>query len=1303
MVGPGSRVFGKYEVVRRIAVGGMGEIILARQTGVVDRLVILKSLLPQLASDSQALAQFLDEARILGSINHPNVCALFDVGEWEDLYFIAMEYINGVDISLILKFCEENKKRLPPLTSAHIVREAALGLDAAHTATDATGVPLRVVHRDISPHNIMVRQDGLTKVVDFGVAVAENRMQKTEAGLLKGKLGYMPPEQIKGAPVDPKADQFSLGVVLWEMLTQRRLFVGENAAQVFMRILKEPVPAPSSLVPDIPKELDAIVLRMTANEPVERFARLADASTAIRRLIEQYKSPDNAVQQLIRATVGPELTARLKDLASTPRVEAPSRPNPAAPGAGTPTGTAGPAGGTPAGATTGPGAFCGSCGTQAQGGDRFCRVCGATIGTGTNPRATLPSATGSATGVVPRVDVLGSRTGVVRREDSSSNPGSQPTSAAVGTPMGTRAGSTELAVVAGLVEVLDGGQVTTAARDARAAAFAVLDDAAVRGGVTVTRTDDGRFSIAFVGDDAIARAVTLARGNARVAARTGHQVLLRMAVAAEASATLDQLQTLRDTGAVLVDNCAPGATIIVDGARQRGGDPPTTRSATVRLRDGTSVVAHELVLPRRLVGRTEEVALLDSTLEAGARDKKAQQLMFLGDGGIGKTALLEVGQAFARDRAFLVGFARGARVSEPLALDLLRQLVRTVCLDLLATERLTGSWTRAVDVIGLAPAFAARLKALIDDEADETLKDIPPVRRRSVIKASVLAFFERLTDRAPVALFVDDLHKGDVQSFEFLGELGARLGDRRLVLVTAGRPVQGERVLPLAKRATLGPLKPVDVVAVAGLLLGSPVVDPLAGVVVTRANGNPLLITLVLRQLTAMRQLAMSPQGIQLMADPDRLGLPPTPAGLIHANHATLPPEAQTLVLAAAHLGQVFESMQLARIVDGVKDVAAALKVLADSGIIESIGSELWAFKSTVELETIPGRLDAMQGRRLQQRVADVLAKDAEGRFTIEVGERLALHLQAAEARQRAAEVSLLVADRAMLLGLFELAGDHYRRALAQDWRTLSATPGAEDKAIRVLRDAALATAAVTEVDPGAAVDIVAPVLKGVPPLLGTHARVEALRQRGLAYCRAKRFSEAEGCLDEGLETLQGHYDDAIAAGVLIDLAACLEQRGDADSALSQLQEALRILSRVPVDRRDRAFDGLLLLGRLGLRQRQFDPAKQALTAAIEEARRTGRITAEADGRALMASLHQAQGNLDAAVAETDIALGLAEKVGDPVLEARLHQQRGRALVALGRRGDAATAISRALACARAGQWDEGVSAAQQLLAVVGG
>ncbi len=1285
MVGPGSRVFGKYEVVRRIAVGGMGEIFLARQTGVVDRLVILKSLLPQLASDAQALAQFLDEARILGSINHPNVCALFDVGEWEGIYFIAMEYINGVDLSHILKFCEENKKRLPPLTSAHIVKDAALGLDAAHVATDASGQPLRVVHRDISPHNIMVRQDGLAKVVDFGVAVAENRLQKTEAGLLKGKLGYMPPEQIKGVPVDPKADQFSLGVCLWEMLTQRRLFTGDNAAQVFLKILKGPVPAPSSLVQDIPKELDTIVLRMTAGEPVDRFARLGDAATAIRRVLEQYKSPDNAPAQLIRATVGTELTNRQREFSQAPRPEMPS--------ARTATAQQ-----TPSSGSTAAGAFCGSCGTQARVGDRFCRVCGATISTGTNPSGKVPSSSdigGGTTGTVPRVDVL-SRTGAIRRDDNSSASG--PSESA---RVGGAAEASEYAVVAGLIEVLKGGAVVAANATAIGAATAVLNDVGDRAGAPVEVKSDGRFTLTWKGHDAVAAAVSVARGAVSSAARVGHDVMLRMAVAVDTIVD-EQLPSLVSVADVLVDNCAPGSAIIVDGARVKGGNPPTTRSANVRLPQG-SVVAHELELPRRLVGRAADIALIDSGLDAVSSTKKAQQLMLLGDAGVGKSAVVEVGVSFARERGFVVGVARGARVAEAIALDVLRQLVRDVSADLLRHEKLSGSWSRAIDVIGLPDAIASRVRLLIDDQPDPGLADVPPTRRRAVVKAAILAFFTRLTERVPVALFVDDIHKGDQQSFELIAELAARLGSQRLFVLAAGRPVQGERMLPLAKRVMLSPLSPSDLVAVAGLLLGAPVIDPLAGVLVTRSNGNPFVLTLVLRQLSLSRQLAMSPNGMQLMGDPERLNLAPTAAGLIHANHAALPAEVQSVLLAAAHIGQIFEIQQLFRIVDGIKDIGVVLKMLTEYGITEALGPEQWAFRSATELATIPDRLDAMQTRRLQQRVADVLAKDAEGGFTLELRERLAAHLAAADARQKAAEVSLLVAERAMAVGLFELAAEHFKRAMAQDWRSLSAQPGNEERAKRVLLDAAACTAATLEVDASAAVDIVAPVLKGVPPLLAVHARVEALRQRGLAYSRAKRFSEAEGCFDEALETLQSEYADGLAAGVLVDLASTLEQRGEVESALSQLQEALRLLGKAAVDQRDRAYDGLFLLGRLGLRQRQFDSAGQALRAAIAEARRLGRATAEADAHAMLANVEQAQGNVDAAVAATEAAIVIAEGIGDPILEARLRQQLGRSLVALGRRGDAAAALSLALEAAKRGQWDEGISATQQLLAVVGG
>jgi len=662
-----------------------------------------------------------------------------------------------------------------------------------------------------------------------------------------------------------------------------------------------------------------------------------------------------------------------------------------------------------------------------------------------------------------------------------------------------------------------------------------------------------------------------------------------------------------------------------------------------------------------------------------------------------------VGQAFARDRGFLTALSRGARIVAPLALDVLRQLVREIALDLLQRERLQGTWARALELLGLPPSIVIRLKAIVDDHQDHGLVDIPTSRRRSVVKAAVIAFFEKVTAKAPVALFIDDHQQGDAQSFEFLAELAARLGERRLFVLVAGRPVQGARIMPLAMRSTLGALTPAETVTVAGLLLGVPVIDPLAGLLVTRANGNPFVLTVVLRHLSAQGQLVMSPQGMQLAGAADRVNVPQNPTALLHANHALLPADAQSVLLAAAHLGQVFSTTELLRIIDGIKDLGAVLKGLAEFGVIDDLGGERWCFRSTTELQVIPGRLDAMQERRLQERVADALGRDVSGGFTLELGERLALHLQAAEARPRAAQMSVQVAERAMLLGLFELAADHAKRALTQDWRTLTAQPGNEGHASRVLQDAALATAALTEVDAAAAVDVIAPVLKGVPPLLAVHARVDGLQKRGLAYSRTRRFSEAEGCFDEALETLQGEYDDVLAASVLIDLAAALESRGDADGSLAQLQEALRLLGKAPIERRHRACEALVQLGRIGLRQRQFDAAKQALSAAVDEAHRVGRATFEAEARGMLGAMHQAQGQIDAALVEVESAIGIANNLGDPILEARLRQQLGRALVALGRRADAAAALSLALECARRGQWDEGVTACQQLLAVVGG
>jgi serine/threonine protein kinase len=280
-------IFGKYQIVRRIAVGGMGEIYLARQTGLpgFERMVILKSLLPDLAAEESFVEQFLDEARVAATLNHPNVVAIYEVGQWEGIYYIAMEYISGRNLN------EMRRGSLPPPpveVVLSIIRDAARGLDHAHHATDVHGAPLNIVHRDVSPQNIMVRQDGVTKVVDFGIARANNREGRTATGMVKGKLAYMAPEQLSGKPVDARTDQFALGAVLWELLTGARLFRGENDLETSLKVLTNVIPTPSSQLPSLPRAVDALVMRMLDRDPDKRYPRLAAVADDLERLAMTY-------------------------------------------------------------------------------------------------------------------------------------------------------------------------------------------------------------------------------------------------------------------------------------------------------------------------------------------------------------------------------------------------------------------------------------------------------------------------------------------------------------------------------------------------------------------------------------------------------------------------------------------------------------------------------------------------------------------------------------------------------------------------------------------------------------------------------------------------------------------------------------------------------------------------------------------------------------------------------------------------------------------------------------------------------
>ncbi|MCC7108921.1 MAG: serine/threonine protein kinase, partial [Deltaproteobacteria bacterium] len=257
-----SLIFGKYEKIRRIAQGGMGEVFLARQTGVMDRLAILKSLRADLAQERDFVEQVLDEARVAATLTHPNIVSIYDVGEWKNTYYIAMEFVPGEDLSKLWYAAAKAGVGLPFQVSVRVCYEAALALDHAHRAKDVRGNPLNVVHRDVSPQNIMVRGDGVVKLVDFGIAKAANKSSRTQAGMVKGKLQYMSPEQVRGEALDGRSDQFSLGVVLWEMCTGRRLFKAESEVNTLQKILQAPIPKPSQHVPGFPPELEGTILRM---------------------------------------------------------------------------------------------------------------------------------------------------------------------------------------------------------------------------------------------------------------------------------------------------------------------------------------------------------------------------------------------------------------------------------------------------------------------------------------------------------------------------------------------------------------------------------------------------------------------------------------------------------------------------------------------------------------------------------------------------------------------------------------------------------------------------------------------------------------------------------------------------------------------------------------------------------------------------------------------------------------------------------------------------------------------------------
>ncbi|MFK7989634.1 MAG: serine/threonine protein kinase [Sandaracinaceae bacterium] len=310
-------VVGSYTVLAHLRSGGMAELFLAYREGAAGfrRLVAVKVIHAEHAEDEHVLGMFLDEAKISARIDHPNVVHVEDLGELHETYFLVMEYVHGCSLAQLMQELGVKKRRLSPTVAVAIAARIAEGLHAAHETTDDAGKLVSLVHRDVSPQNILLSHKGHVKLIDFGVAKADLRSEHTNVAMLKGKVRYMPPEQATTGEVDRRSDVYSLGIVLWEMLTMRRLFAGRSEFEILLSVRDPQIVAPSEFVAEVSPELDQVILAALSKNPDERPQSAKDFRRMLVRAEPRSMALDSAhLADLVCSTMGDQLNQHRTEL-----------------------------------------------------------------------------------------------------------------------------------------------------------------------------------------------------------------------------------------------------------------------------------------------------------------------------------------------------------------------------------------------------------------------------------------------------------------------------------------------------------------------------------------------------------------------------------------------------------------------------------------------------------------------------------------------------------------------------------------------------------------------------------------------------------------------------------------------------------------------------------------------------------------------------------------------------------------------------------------------------------------------------
>jgi serine/threonine-protein kinase len=283
----------RYRVIEKLESGGMAEVFRAESEGLQGfrKQVAIKRVLPNLSSKKKFISMFLDEARLSAQLSHSNCVQVFDIGVGDNAFFIVMEFVDGGNLKSIIEHIKKTGRDFPVEAAVYITLELCKGLAYAHELTDSNGVPLHIVHRDMSPPNVLITKHGEIKIVDFGLAKANSQLEKSEPGIIKGKFSYLAPEAAMGQDVDARTDIFALGIMLWELLAGQRLFLGETDFQTVKKVQAAHVPSITQINKKVPPELERIINRALARDPTQRYQTARDLGLELTRFMFKFGVP----------------------------------------------------------------------------------------------------------------------------------------------------------------------------------------------------------------------------------------------------------------------------------------------------------------------------------------------------------------------------------------------------------------------------------------------------------------------------------------------------------------------------------------------------------------------------------------------------------------------------------------------------------------------------------------------------------------------------------------------------------------------------------------------------------------------------------------------------------------------------------------------------------------------------------------------------------------------------------------------------------------------------------------------------